>query len=150
MALTRIEQTVEKVGPVDHPNLLRVFGYETVDRGSFLVVEWTEGFSLLELLKARRVLQAEEALKLLSQAAEGIDYALGLGLSGLDLGLHQVQIHFSQPIEKETAAAGAAEHLAGICLEALSARRNTGDGQFAHLGRSTNHGVGNGTAPRRR
>ena len=101
VALTALEREVEKLVPVKHPNLLGVFGFETVDRGSFLVLEWTEGFSLLDLLKARRELDADETLKLLQQAAEGADHALGLALNGLEFGLHQVQLHFPQPIERE-------------------------------------------------
>ena len=54
--LTALEREVEKLVQVKHRNLLGVFGFETVDRGSFLVLEWTEGFSLLDLLKARREL----------------------------------------------------------------------------------------------
>jgi serine/threonine protein kinase/TPR repeat protein len=101
IAVSMIEREVEKLATVQHANLLGVFGFETVDRGSFLVFEWTEGFTLLELLKARRELHAEEALALLGQAAAGVDHALSLGLRGLDFGLHQMRIHFSQPIVKE-------------------------------------------------
>jgi len=101
VALTALEREVEKLVPVRHPNLLGVLGFETVDRGSFLVLEWTEGFSLLDLLKARRELDADETLKLLGQAAEGADHAISLGLNGLEFGLHQIQIHFPEPIEKE-------------------------------------------------
>jgi serine/threonine protein kinase/TPR repeat protein len=100
-ALTALEREVEKLAKVRHPNLLGVIDFETIDRGSFLVLEWTDGFSLLDLLKARRELEANEALKLLAQAATGVDHALGLGLTGLEFGLHQVQIHFPQPIEKD-------------------------------------------------
>jgi serine/threonine protein kinase/TPR repeat protein len=100
-ALTALEREVEKLANVRHPNLLGVIDFETVDRGSFLVLEWTDGFSLLDLLKARRELEADEALKLLAQAAAGVDHALSLGLNGLEFGLHQVQLHFPQAIEKE-------------------------------------------------
>ncbi|HEY3898510.1 MAG TPA: protein kinase [Chthoniobacter sp.] len=101
LALAALEREVERLLPVKHANLLGVLGFETVDRGSFLVLEWTEGFSLLDLLKARRELDADEALKLLGQAAEGADHALDLGLCGLEFGLHQIQIHFPGEIEKE-------------------------------------------------
>lgn len=101
MSLSALEREVDKLLPVQHPNLLRVFGFETVDRGSFLVLEWNEGFSLLDLLKARRELDAEEALKILQQAAEGADEALRLGLTNLEFGLHQLHIHFAAPVEKE-------------------------------------------------
>ena len=100
-ALTALEREVDKLVQVRHPNLLGVIGFETVDRGSFLVLEWTNGFSLLDLLKARRELNADEALKLLAAAATGVDHALVLGLSGLEFGLHQVHLHFPQAIEKD-------------------------------------------------
>ncbi len=99
--LTALEREVEKLAKVRHTNLLGVIDFETVDRGSFLVLEWTDGFSLLDLLKARRELAADEALKLLAQAASGVDHALSLGLGGLEYGLHQVYLHFPQPIEKD-------------------------------------------------
>ena len=99
--LTSLEREVEKLSRVKHTNLLGVIDFETVDRGSFLVLEWTDGFSLLDLLKARRELDADEALKLLAQAAAGVDHALSLGLGGLEFGLHQTQLHFPQHIEKE-------------------------------------------------
>ena len=100
-ALAALECEVEKLVPVKHPNLLAVFGFETVDRGSFVVLEWTEGFSVLDLLKARRELEADEALKLLDQAAAGADQALSLGLNNLEFGLHQLFIHFPGQVEKE-------------------------------------------------
>jgi len=100
-ALTALEREVDKLVQVRHPNLLGVIGFETVDRGSFLVLEWTNGFSLLDLLKARHELNADEALKLLAPAATGVDHALVAGLSGLEFGLHQVHLHFSQAIEKD-------------------------------------------------
>ena len=97
---TGLEREVEKLKPVQHPNLLGVYDFETIEQASFLALEWTNGFSLLELLRARRELEADEALPLLSQAATGVDHALGLGLGGLEFGLHQLFVHFPQPVEK--------------------------------------------------
>ncbi len=99
--LTALERECEKLAKVQHPNLLGVFNFESLENASFLVLEWTDGFTLLELLRARRELDANEAIALLKQAAAGVDHALGLGLMGLEFGLHQVQLHFLQPIEKE-------------------------------------------------
>ena len=97
---TQIEREVERAVPADHPNLLRVFGIEAIDGTSFITMEWTEGFSLLEVLRARRELEAVEVLKLLGQASEGVDHAIGAGIKRLDLALHQVFIHFSAPFDK--------------------------------------------------
>ena len=99
---TQIEREVEKAAPVEHLNLLRVYGMETIEGGSFITVEWTEGFSLLEVLRARRELEAVEVLMLLGQAAEGVDHALASGINRFDLALHQIFIHFSEPFDKHT------------------------------------------------
>jgi len=100
-ACTALEREVEKLKPVQQPNLLGVFEFETIEQASFVALEWTDGFSLLEILRARRELDAAETLALLQQAAAGVDHALGLALGGLEFGLHQILVHFAQPIEKE-------------------------------------------------
>lgn len=92
--LTQIEREVEKLRGVEHPNLMRVYSIERVEDASFLVLEWREGFSLLELLRARRELTVEETLLLLDQAATGVDFAIQRGLKQLDLALHQIEIDF--------------------------------------------------------
>ena len=97
---TQIEREVERAVPVEHPNLLRVYGIEAIDSASFITMEWTEGFSLLEVLRARRELEAVEVLKLLEQAAAGVDHALVSGIKKLDLALHQIFIHFPSPFDK--------------------------------------------------
>ncbi|HEX8311654.1 MAG TPA: protein kinase, partial [Chthoniobacteraceae bacterium] len=94
----QIEREVEKVAPVAHPNLLKVHALETVGTASFLVLEWTQGCTLLELLRVRRELEAEEVLRFLPQAADGIDHALNAGLKRLDLALHQVFVHFDHGV----------------------------------------------------
>ncbi|MGV3531475.1 MAG: protein kinase domain-containing protein [Chthoniobacteraceae bacterium] len=91
---TQLEREVNRIVPVQHANLLRVHGLETVMPFSFVVIEWTEGFSLLELLRARRELSVAETLVLLKQAAAGLDHAIAAGLKRLDLALHQVFVDF--------------------------------------------------------
>lgn len=94
-ALSALEREVEKTIPIRHANLLRVDALETVDGTTFLVLEWTNGCTLLELLRARRELTTPEALAVLAQAAAGVDHALACGLTQLDLALHQVFLHFA-------------------------------------------------------
>jgi serine/threonine protein kinase len=100
-AYTQIQREVEKIEPVHHENLLEILDFEATDGASFLILEWTDGFSLLELLRARRELEADEALALLKQAAAGADFALKAGLKRLDFALHLIVIHFAQSIDKE-------------------------------------------------
>ncbi|MHA3774613.1 protein kinase domain-containing protein [Verrucomicrobiota bacterium sgz303538] len=91
---TQLEREVDRVAAVQHPNLLRVYGLETIPEASFLVLEATDGFSLMELLRARRELPVEEVLPLLLQIGQGVDFAVSSGLRRLDLALHQIHIHF--------------------------------------------------------
>ncbi len=100
-AYTQFEREVEKVLPIAHENLLRIYEFAAADQMSFVVMEWTEGFTVLELLRARRELAAPETLALLQQAARGVDHALKTGLTNLDFALHQIAIHFPQSIDRE-------------------------------------------------
>jgi serine/threonine protein kinase/TPR repeat protein len=100
-AYTQIEREVEKIALVQHENLLGVHDFEAIDGASFLIMEWTEGFTVLELLRARRELEATETLALLEPAARGVDYALAAGLKCIDFALHQIAIHFNQSVDKE-------------------------------------------------
>ncbi len=100
---TQLERDAERAAAVRHPNLLRIHGLETIEHASLVAMEWTAGFSLMELLRVRRELRAEEALPLLAQAAEGVDHALTAGLKRVDLALHQifVEIPGTQPHDEE-------------------------------------------------
>ncbi len=100
VSYTQVEREVERVVAVEHPNLLRVYGLETVNSSSFVTMEWVNGFSLLEVLRARRELGVAEVLRLLPQAADGIDYTLAAELTRLDLGLHHIFIHFEGPFAR--------------------------------------------------
>lgn len=100
-AYTEIEREVERLQPVKHDNLLGVYAFETIDGASFLVMEWTDGFSVLDLLRARRELQADETLLLLKQSASGADAALAAGLKRVEFALHQILLHFGQSIDRD-------------------------------------------------
>jgi serine/threonine protein kinase/TPR repeat protein len=101
-ACTALEREVERLRQAPHPNLLGLFDFETIENASFIAMEWTNGFSLRDLLRARRQLGAEEAILLLKQAAAGIDHALRTDLTGIEFRLHQVMLHFAEPFQKET------------------------------------------------
>ena len=90
--------------PLEHPNLLRVFGLEPAASTHLLLLEWTNGFSLLHLLRNRRKLHASEALPLIKHAATGLDYALRTGLKFVSLSLAETFVHFAdtQNIPSET------------------------------------------------
>jgi serine/threonine protein kinase/TPR repeat protein len=99
-ALTQIEREVDKLRGLEHPNILRVLGMERTSQASFILMEWTDGFSLLELLRSRQEIDADETLLLLRQVAAGVDDATTRGLRHLDFSLNQILIHFPDA-EKE-------------------------------------------------
>ncbi len=101
-AATQIEREVERLATIEHPNLLRIHGFETIEGASYLAMEWTNGFSVLELLRARRELSAREVLPILAQAAAGADAALAAGLRRVDFALHQIRLHFTEASDKDT------------------------------------------------
>jgi serine/threonine protein kinase/TPR repeat protein len=94
-ALAQIEREVEKLRGLEHPNLLRVLGIERTPEAGFLLLEWTEGFSLLELLRCRQEIDADETLLLLRQIAAGVDEATAHGLRHVDFSLNQILVHFT-------------------------------------------------------
>jgi len=74
--LQRLFETAQKC---DHPGLLR---YRTlaIDDG-YLVREWANGFCLVDLLRKRRELPAEELAVLLNAVPEALDFAEKIGLA---------------------------------------------------------------------
>ena len=93
-AFVPFQDEVARAVPLEHPNLLRVYGLEAANPGHLLLLEWTNGFSLLSLLRNRRKLDAAEALPLLKHAATGLDYAIRTGLKQVSLSLSETLVHF--------------------------------------------------------
>ncbi|HEX4083372.1 MAG TPA: protein kinase [Chthoniobacteraceae bacterium] len=99
-AFAQIEREVAQLQSVEHPNILRVQGIQRSGDSAFLLLEWTEGFALLELLRCRQEIDADEALLLLKQIAAGVDEAAARGLRHIDFSLGQIFVHFPG-VEKE-------------------------------------------------
>ena len=91
----QLQEEVTQAVPLEHPNLLRVYGLEQTAQAHLLLVEWTNGFSLLDLLRNRRKLDACEALPLIKHVAIGLDYALRTELKLVSLSLGETFIHFA-------------------------------------------------------
>jgi serine/threonine protein kinase/TPR repeat protein len=99
--LSALERTVEKLVPRPHANVVRVDALETVGDRTFLVLEWFEGASLVELLRARRELEAGEVVSLLGPIALAVDHVLASGSEEIDPGLHHVLITFPKKPETD-------------------------------------------------
>lgn len=75
-----------------HPNIVSIYDVVPDKRNPFLVMEFVEGQTLRELVKLRKRLPAELALKLMQDIASGLAYAASLGISHRDLKLSNVLI----------------------------------------------------------
>ncbi len=90
----RIKREVARLHELDHRNILRIQAFEPTTSGGLLLVQWTNGFSLLDLLRARRELPAGEAIAIVRQMGDGIDYAIRAGVFRVGLALHQIALDF--------------------------------------------------------
>jgi serine/threonine protein kinase len=72
--LELMQQEITRLRTIHHPNLLEVLGFESYDRGLFIVSEWIKGFSLQELLRARRALSWEETARIVKPLSKVLDF----------------------------------------------------------------------------
>jgi serine/threonine protein kinase/TPR repeat protein len=94
--LAALERTVEKLAGRPHANVIRIDALETIGGTSFLVLEWSEGASLVEVLRIRRELEASEVISLMGSIAAGVDHALASGIEQIDPGLHHIHVTFRE------------------------------------------------------
>jgi len=68
---------VNRLRELRHPNLLQLFEFEPNDESPFVTSELANGFSLQELLQARRGLAWEEALNIVQPVSSALDFISG-------------------------------------------------------------------------
>ena len=90
----RLAETIAGLRAVPHSHLTWVECFDEAPEGRFLVEEWINGFSLVGLLRARGRLPVREVIGLLAQLAAATDHAIKHGMNRLELGTHQILIHF--------------------------------------------------------
>ena len=92
----RIETELGKLRASPHPNLLEFTGLLEEADSSYLVGEWVNGFTLVDLLRSRGQLPLLDTLHLAAQAAVTADHARACDLRRLELSLHQVMTGFEE------------------------------------------------------
>jgi serine/threonine protein kinase len=97
--LELLRRQIERIKAARHPNLLELFGLETYERGLFIVSEWIKGFSLQDLLRVRRVLVWEEALRIATPLAKVLDFAAAKELLSGYLFLRDVSVETPRATE---------------------------------------------------
>jgi serine/threonine protein kinase len=132
----RFEGDLSKLRLAPHPNLLEVYGLEEAGDTNFLVSEWVNGFTLVDLLRSRGQLPLRETIRLLAQAVTAADHARAHDLPRIELGLHQILAHFPTLSSEGDADTGAKTALArpldqwpdfALKIDALGITREAGD-----------------------
>ncbi len=94
-AFAPIKDEVTRLHSTSHRNFISVLAAEHTGAFGYVILEWLEGFSLLDLLRARHELTLRETLALLDQIAPTIDAARDLQVR-LALELRDVFVHFPE------------------------------------------------------
>ena len=96
---------------------MHVLAVERERNISFVVLEWLEGFPLVDLLRARRALTLREMLMLLKQIAPAVDAAREANLR-LEMNLRNILRAFSRKLRRaggKRCAPVPAGRMAGVC-----------------------------------
>ena len=81
--IDRFRQEAQSVARLNHPNIIQVYDFGEDKGFNFIVMEYLPGGTLLNLLG--REITLSEALPLISQMAEALDYAHGQGVVHRDI-----------------------------------------------------------------
>jgi serine/threonine protein kinase len=81
----RFEREARIVANLHHPNIINVFDFGEIDGLYCMVMEYIQGQGLDGLLRERKVLPFEEALPIITQIADALDYAHSQGIIHRDI-----------------------------------------------------------------
>ncbi len=83
--VTRFKREGQKFAALTHPNLVRIFGLGKEAGRIFIVSEYVDGRNLAQHLKRTGALDGEEALRICTAVALGLEEAHGQGIIHRDL-----------------------------------------------------------------
>lgn len=83
--LERFHREAQAVASLDHPNIMRAYDVDQEGKVHFLVMEYIEGQSLLELVVAKGPLNFVHCAEYMRQAAEGLSHAHEEGMIHRDI-----------------------------------------------------------------
>lgn len=81
----RILREFKTASELEHPNIVRALSFETVNDINFLVFELVEGGSLGDLLEKRKRLSESEAVQIITQIGQALQYAHMCGVVHRDV-----------------------------------------------------------------
>lgn len=84
-AKSRFLREARAMATVEHPNIVRVYGFGESGSTTYLVMEYVEGRTLAQRIQEGGRLPVEEALRILKQAVEGLESAWEKGIVHRDI-----------------------------------------------------------------
>jgi serine/threonine protein kinase len=84
-ALERFYRETKAIAALDHPNVVRAYDLDQEGDLHFLVMEYVDGVSLQDLVKAYGPFDVPRAVHYLYQAAKGLQHAFSVGLIHRDI-----------------------------------------------------------------
>jgi serine/threonine protein kinase len=87
-----LKAEISRLERIRHPSLTEVYGIEPSGHGLVLLSEWVRGFSFQDLLRARRLLDWDETLRLVRPLAKVLDFVSDKNLLKTDLSLRHVYV----------------------------------------------------------
>lgn len=84
-AVSRFLREIRLIGRLDHPNVVRAFDADARGRLVYLVMEFVQGKSLLEMLKKDGPLKVPEVIDYMAQSARGLHHAHEQGVVHRDI-----------------------------------------------------------------
>ena len=93
-------QEGERFDELDHPNVVKVYGFDQKGKHRFIIFEFVDGMNLYQLMKMRGSLALERALKIVREAAAGLAEAHRLGIVHRDLKPENIMVRNQDNVVK--------------------------------------------------
>lgn len=81
----RFKREAKSIGQLQHPHILHVIDFDIEDNIYYMVMDYIQGSTLEQYLKQKGALSPAEALHILSQLTEAVDYAHQRGMIHRDI-----------------------------------------------------------------
>lgn len=91
--LARFRREADAIASLDHIHIIPVYEYGEQDQQAYLVMPYISGGTLRQILSRRGSLPLNEALPLIEQIAEALDYAHELGIIHRDIKPGNILFH---------------------------------------------------------
>jgi uncharacterized protein len=93
-AFQSLQDEINLIKGITHPNLVAYYGLENTVSGAFIVREWVHGLSLFELLRLRRSFAPEDVLALLEPLPALLELISVQGLGLVDVSIKKIMISY--------------------------------------------------------